>query len=86
MKMQFSLGPQDAKLSFAYSSENTFREINPFGEELPSTFEPCHDKPVFGVSDQVRLKPACAATEDRQRLAQADLRLCCSHMAKQVFS
>ena len=21
-------------------------------------------KPVFGVSDQVRLKPACAATED----------------------
>ena len=26
-------------------------------------------KPVFGVSDQVRLKPACSATETVQRLA-----------------
>ena len=67
-------------------------------------------KYVFGVCDQVRLKPACSATETRQSLeildvasmgitlsrqrttkaliglrlisaaAQADLRLCCSHM------
>ena len=25
--------------------------------------EPRHEKPVFGVSDQVWLKPACSATE-----------------------
>ena len=69
-------------------------------------------KPVFGVCDQVRLKPACSTTEtswrlqisdietrdiilSRQRItkaliscadAQADLRLCCLHMVKQVFS
>ena len=68
-------------------------------------------KPVFGLCDQGRLKPACAATETRYRLenltiasisitlarqqkqrrssdcadAQADLRLCCSHMAKAGF-
>ena len=71
-------------------------------------------KPVFGVSDQVRLKPACSATEtetsysleiaakasrgiiyylgsEQQRRwsdcanAQADLRLCCSHMTKTGF-
>ena len=48
-------------------------------------------KHVFGVCDQVRLKPACTVTEARQMLeilaietladAQADLHLCCSHMA-----
>ena len=55
-------------------------------------------KPVFGVLDQGRFKPACAATEARKRLnyylcseqqrhrpdwadMQANLRLCCSHMA-----
>ena len=68
-------------------------------------------KPVFGVSDQVRLTPACSATETRQTLGildietrgiklskqrtikalislhgcAADLRLCCSHMAKTGF-
>ena len=33
--------------------------------------------PVFGVCHQGRLKPVCADKSD----AQADLRLCCSHMA-----
>ena len=66
-------------------------------------------KPVFGVCDQVKHKPACAAAEasysleisdietilSRQRTikalirfctdAQADLRLCCLHMAKTCF-
>ena len=28
-----------------------------------STNEPCHEKPVFGGLDQVRLKPACSNTE-----------------------
>ena len=63
-------------------------------------------KPVRGFCDQVRLKPACSATETSWRLeildietrgiilskqrirkadAQADLRLCCSHMAKTGF-
>ena len=40
-------------------------------------------KPVFRVSDQVRLKKACSATESNE--AQADLHLCCSHMAKIGF-
>ena len=69
-------------------------------------------KPVFGVSDQVRLKPGYVVSEvswspeildietggiilSRKRTtkaltdcmnAQADLRLCCLPMAKQVFS
>ena len=30
-------------------------------------------KPVFGVSDQVRHKPGCTATEDGQRLEISDL-------------
>ena len=30
-------------------------------------------KPVVGVSDQVRHKPACTATEDGQRLEISDL-------------
>ena len=30
-------------------------------------------KPVFGVCDQVRLKPACRATEARQRLEIANI-------------
>ena len=30
-------------------------------------------KPVFGVSDQVRHKPGCAATEDGLRLKISDL-------------
>ena len=30
-------------------------------------------KPVFGVSDQVRHKPGCAATENGQRLEISDL-------------
>ena len=30
-------------------------------------------KPVFGVSDQVRHKPGCAATEDSYRLEILDL-------------
>ena len=30
-------------------------------------------KPVFGVSDQVRHKPACTATEDGYRLEISDL-------------
>ena len=53
-------------------------------------------KPVFGLCDQVRLKPACSVTEASLSLeildlasigiivsayAQSDLRLCCSHMA-----
>ena len=40
-------------------------------------------KRVFGVSDQVRLKLDCSATETAD--AQADLRLCCLHMAKTGF-
>ena len=36
-------------------------------------------KPVFGVCNQGRLKPAHTAD------AQADLCLCCSHMAKTGF-
>ena len=31
-------------------------------------YEPRHEKPVFGVCDQVRHKPACAATEVSQSL------------------
>ena len=63
-------------------------------------------KPVFRVCDQVRLKPAYAATEARESLqildvgstgiilskertikadVQADLVLCCRHMAKTGF-
>ena len=30
-------------------------------------------KPVFGVYDQVRLKPACAATEATQRFEISDI-------------
>ena len=30
-------------------------------------------KPVFGVSNQVRHKPGCVATEDGQRLENLDL-------------
>ena len=30
-------------------------------------------KPVFGVTDQVRYKPVCTATEDGKRLEIADL-------------
>ena len=30
-------------------------------------------KPVFGVSDQVRYKPGCAATEDGQKLEISEL-------------
>ena len=30
------------------------------------SFEPRHEKAVFGVCDQVRLKPACLATETSQ--------------------
>ena len=30
-------------------------------------------KPVFGVTDQVRHKPGCTATEDSQRLEILDL-------------
>ena len=30
-------------------------------------------KPVFGVSDQVRYKPVCGATEDGYRLEISDL-------------
>ena len=30
-------------------------------------------KPVFGVSDQVRHKPGCTATEDGKRLEISDL-------------
>ena len=30
-------------------------------------------KPVFGICDQVRLEPACAATEASQRLEISDL-------------
>ena len=69
-------------------------------------------KPVFGVCDHVRLKPACSAqklgrgfkisdietryiiypgSEQKRCLSnctdvQADLRLCCLHTAKQIFS
>ena len=43
-------------------------------------------KPAFGVCVQSRLKPACAATEASTLLAQADLCLCCSHMAKHRVS
>ena len=72
---------------------------------------PVTRKPVFGVSDQVRLKPACSAKDVSWSLeildngtrdiilstqwtkrcwsdcveAQADLRLCCSHMDKTGF-
>ena len=34
-----------------------------------SRYEPRPRKPVFGVFDHVRLKPACAATEASKRLA-----------------
>ena len=30
-------------------------------------------KPIFGVCDQLRLKPACSATETSQRLAMLDI-------------
>ena len=29
------------------------------------SYEPLHEKPVFGVCDQVRHKPACTAKEAR---------------------
>ena len=32
-----------------------------------------HEKPVFGVCDQGRLKPAYATTEARQRLEISDI-------------
>ena len=34
--------------------------------------EPRHEKPVFGVFDQVSLKPACSATEASWRLEILD--------------
>ena len=36
-------------------------------------YEPLVRKPVFGVSDQVRCKPGCTATEDGQKLEILDL-------------
>ena len=46
-------------------------------------------KPVFGVCDQIRLQLACSASEASYSLEnaeqQADLRLCCSYMAKAGF-
>ena len=33
------------------------------GNELKRTYEPRHEKTCPGIFDQVRLKPACSATE-----------------------
>ena len=57
-------------------------------------FKQCHEKPVFGVSHQVRHKLGCPATEDGSRLEiwnkevakTADLCLCFCICEKQVFS
>ena len=41
--------------------------------QIRCTFEPRCEKQVFGVSDQVRRKPGCTATEDGKRLEISDL-------------
>ena len=51
---------------------------NPLVKSGPFGWVHCHlsrdvRKPVFGVSDQVRNKPGCAATEDGWRLEISDL-------------
>ena len=38
-----------------------------------TVFLPRYEKTVFGVSDQVRHKPGCTATEDGKRLESLDL-------------
>ena len=40
---------------------NKFSSIDDLPQKI--TIEPHHKKTVFGVSDQVRLKPSCSATE-----------------------
>ena len=40
---------------------------------LSCLYEPRHEKHVCGVCDQVRHKPACAATEARKRLEISDI-------------
>ena len=41
--------------------------------QLPVTYEPRHGKTNVLVSDLVRHKPGCTATEDGQRLEISDL-------------
>ena len=41
--------------------------------EYTCTYEPRHKKPLFGVCDQVRLKPACSATETSQGVEILDI-------------
>ena len=53
---------------YSFSTEYSYKRkiIGGSGDYLPLgliIYEPCHRKPVFGVCDQVRLKPACSATE-----------------------
>ena len=40
---------------------------------VKNTFEPCHEKTNVLVSDLVRHKPGCTATEDGWRLEISDL-------------
>ena len=37
-------------------------------------FEPLHEKTVFGVFDQVRLKPACSAKETSREIVSIETR------------
>ena len=58
-------------------------EWSPFGKELFTQLTVCSlcdlylslvvRKPVFGISDLVRHKPGCTATEDCKRLEISDL-------------
>ena len=45
----------------------------PMEAKLVYKMSPVVIKPVFGVSDQVRHKPGCTATEDGYRLEISDL-------------
>ena len=42
-------------------------------EHLNPEYEPCHEKTNILVSDLVRHRPGCTATEDGQRLEISDL-------------
>ena len=51
------------------------QRLSVFGAALMQCrlYEPCARTPVFGVSDQVKHKPGCTATEDGLRLEISDI-------------
>ena len=64
---------QQSTRNYKYKTKEPFFQSNDTFEGFKKLFgystqcfnltEPRHENPVFGVSDQVRLKPACSATE-----------------------